>query len=110
MNPGLPTFDAPIDMLEQMLQLTSYYSTVRNFVGVIRDMSEKAICVETKLFPKGPSPHNLDFFSAACFSRATLQSLALPHVSALPLSAGIFSFLPARQMRWSFTPSTTSRS
>ena len=36
-----------------MLELTARYQLVRNFVGVVRDMSQEAISVETELFPKG---------------------------------------------------------
>lgn len=59
LNPGLPTYANPAAMLAQMLALTSRHDLVRNFVGVISDMSSKALVVETALFPADA----LDFYS-----------------------------------------------
>ena len=52
-NGGLASFPSPRHMLAHMLDLTSRFALIRNYVGVVEDMSEEAIVVETELFPKG---------------------------------------------------------
>ena len=59
LNPGLPTYPTPVAMLSHMLTLTSQHELVRNFIGVICDMSPEALVVETELFPRDA----LDFYS-----------------------------------------------
>lgn len=59
LNPGLPVYANPAAMLTHMLSLTSSHGLVRNFVGVISDMSASALIVPTPLFPADA----LEFYS-----------------------------------------------
>lgn len=57
LNVGFPHFKTAKELYESLLELTSAGGAgefvVRNFVGVIEDISIEASLVETDLFPKG---------------------------------------------------------
>ena len=58
-NPGLPRYATPRDMLTHMLSLTRDHDLIRNYVGVIEDMSMANLAIETELFPYD----SLEFYS-----------------------------------------------
>lgn len=64
LNYRLPSFATPADMLADMVAVTSRHARVRNYMGVITDMSAGATVVETELFPRGAlefyTAHNMD--------------------------------------------------
>lgn len=55
LNTGFPHFDTAKEMYAHLLEITKPGGefVVRNFVGVIRDISPEAALVETDLFPAG---------------------------------------------------------
>lgn len=59
LNPGLPSFATPAAQLAHMLSLTAEHDLIRNYVGVVEDMSLAALTVETDLFPRDA----LEFYS-----------------------------------------------
>mmetsp|Transcript_53705 Transcript_53705/g.127962 ORF Transcript_53705/g.127962 Transcript_53705/m.127962 type:complete len:266 (-) Transcript_53705:16-813(-) len=61
LNGGFPEFATAADLYRHIREITSQGGdyTVRNFVGVIKDISVASSTVETELFPKGA----LDFYT-----------------------------------------------
>jgi thymidylate synthase len=58
-NPHIRKFKSPADMQKDIDSLTSSTDVVRNYVGVIENMSSEQLVVETQLFPR----ESLDFYT-----------------------------------------------